>query len=185
MDKVIAFGLGATIGSIVTWKLVEKKYKEIIEEEIAFGIKRLKNMDKDTKDDDKEEKVEKDKFAEDKVIYNTIARDSGYYNDYTVIADQEEENNDDDERIEPFVINPVEYGEEDGYETKSWTYYADFVLTDDDDQMISDPESVIGDALSHFGDYEDDSVYVRNDNLKCDYEILKSEKTFSEINGGE
>ena len=185
MDKVLMFGLGATIGSLVTWKLVENKYKSIIEEEIAFGIKRLKNMDKDIKDDnDKEKKVEKEKFAADKVIYQTIARDSGYYNDYTSVDDNEEKNND-DERIEPFVINPVEFGEEDNYETKSWTYYADLVLTDEDDQIISDPESVIGDALSHFGDYEDDSVYVRNDNLKCDYEILKHEKTFSEINGGE
>lgn len=182
MDKVIAFGLGATIGSLITWKLVEKKYKEIIEEEIAFGIKRFKNTH-DTEADKKEEKVEKDIFAGDRVIYNTIARDSGYYNDYTVVSDKEETKND-DERIEPFVINPVEFGEEDNYETKSWTYYADFVLTDEDEQIVSDPESVIGDALLHFGDYEDDSVYVRNNNLKCDYEILKSEKTFSEINGG-
>lgn len=177
------FGLGATLGSLITWKLVEKKYKEIIEEEIAFGIKRLSNIDTDT--EQKEEKVEKEQFAADKAIYTTIARDSGYYNDYTAVTEQEEVKNE-DERTEPFVINPIEYGEKDDYETKSWTYYADFVMYDDgEEEIVSEPESIIGDALSHFGEYDDYAVYVRNDNLKCDYEILKHEKTFSEINGGE
>ena len=37
------------------------------------------------------------------------------------------------------------------------------------------------DALDHFGEYEDDSVYIRDEINEMDYEILKSEKKFSEI----
>ena len=39
--------------------------------------------------------------------------------------------------------------------------------------VIEDIDRVVGkDSLTHFGEYEDDSVYVRNDRLKCEYEIL-------------
>ena len=39
---------------------------------------------------------------------------------------------------------------------------------------------MVGDALDHFGEYEDDSVFVRNDRYKCNYEILKDVRTFEE-----
>ena len=55
----------------------------------------------------------------------------------------------------------------------------------EDYSIISDYETLIGDALSHFGEYEDDSVYVRNEDTECDYEILKHDKTFDEIYEGE
>ena len=34
-------------------------------------------------------------------------------------------------------------------------------------------EEIIGDGLEHFGEYEEDSVFVRSDAKRCDYEILK------------
>lgn len=37
------------------------------------------------------------------------------------------------------------------------------------------------DSLNHFGEYEDDSVFVRNDARKCDYEILLDQRTYSEV----
>ena len=67
---------------------------------------------------------------------------------------------------------------------KTLIYYADNVLTDEDDNPITslEMEEMIGiDALDHFGEYEDDSVYVRDENNEIDYEILRSEKMFSEI----
>ena len=68
------------------------------------------------------------------------------------------------------------------YEEVSLTYYADGVLTDDQDNIIEDVEGLVGlDSLNHFGEYEDDSVYIRDEMNEMDYEILKSEKKFSEI----
>ena len=72
----------------------------------------------------------------------------------------------------PYVIPPEEYDEND-YETESLTYYADGVLTDMYDNIIEDVEDTVGtDSLTHFGEYEDDSVFVRNDERQIDYEIL-------------
>ena len=84
--------------------------------------------------------------------------------------------------MRPYVICPEEFGEMDEYETESLTYYADGVLTDDFDNEIEDVDDLVGEeSLSTFGDYEDDSVFVRNDKYKTDYEILLDDRKFSEI----
>lgn len=189
MNKVIAFVLGAAAGSFITWKLVEKKYKQIADEEIESVIEQFKNRERadsgltvgtaglnllDASDDESEIEV-----AE----YKGLVGNAGY-------AVEDEPTDDSiikvevgDDTFAPYVISPQEFGENDLYDSKSWTYYADYVLTDEIGEIVSDPESIIGDALAHFGDYEDDSVYVRNEVTECDYEILKHDKTFSEVNG--
>ena len=58
----------------------------------------------------------------------------------------------------------------------------DGVLADENDEVIEDVEDAVGiDSLNHFGEYEDDSVFVRNDARKCDYEILLDQRTYSEV----
>lgn len=69
----------------------------------------------------------------------------------------------------------------DGYERISLTYYADGVLADEDNEPVDDIEEIVGDGLEHFGEYEEDSVFVRNDAKKCDYEILRDLRTFAEV----
>ncbi len=39
--------------------------------------------------------------------------------------------------------------------------------------------------MEHFGEYEDDSVFVRNEENMCDYEILLDQRNFSELTGAE
>ena len=184
MSKIIAFILGTGVGSLVTWKIIERRYKQIADEEIASVIDRFRNRDilkpliveNEKKTDD--EKIEyNDKIINMKYSTNepleTPAR-----REIFVTPDGEEE------EVEPYVITPDEYGEVDIYDTKCWTYYADFVLEDETGAIVSDPEKYIGDGLSHFGEYADNSVFVRNENIECDYEILKHDRTFAEINGG-
>lgn len=85
------------------------------------------------------------------------------------------------ERSKPYVIPPEQFGMEDDYEQISLTYYADHVVTDELDEIVEDVEETIGfESLAHFGEYEDDSVYVRNDERKCDYEILLDQMTYVE-----
>lgn len=210
MNKaLIGFAIGVTAGSLVTLVIVDKKYRKLAEEEIeavrdyyknrdkADGMVTLKhNMDKafDVVADDIIPAMDFPKIPEDQ--YKKIVEDMGYTNEemeeLLEDPDVSVEKNEDgeyeifvepgEEKVLPYLIEPEEYGESD-YDTQCLTYYADFVLTDEDDEIISDKESIIGDALEHFGDYADDSVYVRNDNTRCDYEIIKHKRTFSEIYG--
>ena len=47
---------------------------------------------------------------------------------------------------------------------------------------VEDVDNVVGEeSLNCFGKYEDDSVFVRNDVLKADYEILLDERNYSDV----
>ena len=82
------------------------------------------------------------------------------------------------------MISPDEFGELPEYDKVSLTYYSDKVLTDENMKPMStdDIERTVGsESLKHFGEYEDDSVFVRNDLLKVDYEILLDENRYSDL----
>ena len=80
----------------------------------------------------------------------------------------------------PYVISPDEFGCADGYDAIGLTYYSgNGVLVDDNEERVDNVEELVGEcSLKHFGEYEDDSVYVRNDERKCDYEILLDESNY-------
>lgn len=188
MNKVIAFVVGAAAGSLLTWKLLEKKYKQMADEEIAAVKEYFRNKEDETKEELIERFVEEDKLDGTRTEYTKMVNDMGYTSvsrstEYSVEEDGSVYMAPGPEEVAPYVISPEEYGAKTNYRIKCWTHYADGIITDDDDEIVWNPESIIGDALNHFGDYEDDSVHVRNENTGCDYEILKNEHTFSEVNG--
>lgn len=191
MKNLLCFVTGAAIGSVVTWKLIEKKYKDLADEEIESVKETFKNRKSIITKDEVKETVEKviNKCKKQKETVEDIVTAEGYS-----IEDEEETEDDESnytidvdpgvEVIVPYVIEPERFGEYNEYGTKTLTYYADNVLTDEIDNPITseEMETMIGpDALDHFGEYEDDSVYIRDEMNEMDYEILKSEKTFSEI----
>ena len=192
MKKLLCFVAGAAIGSVVTWKLIEKKYKDLADEEIESVIETFKNRKPRITKDNVKETVEKviNKYKEPKEIVEDIVTAERYSIENEEEIDEDDESNytvnidNDIEVVTPYVITPEQFGEYNEYGTKTLTYYADNVLTDEIDNPITSEEMVtmIGpDALDHFGEYEDDSVYIRDEMNEMDYEILKSEKKFSEI----
>ena len=192
MKNLLCFVAGAAIGSVVTWKLIEKKYKDLADEEIESVKETFKNRKPRITKDNVKETVEKviNKYKEPKEIVEDIVNAERYYIENEEEIDEDDESNytvnvdDDIEVITPYVITPEQFGEYNEYGTKTLTYYADNVLTDEIDNPITSEEMItmIGpDALDHFGEYEDDSVYIRDEMNEMDYEILKSEKKFSEI----
>lgn len=174
LTNLLIFAAGAVIGSAVTWTLVKTKYEQMAQDEARevreLYLKKLEGLDeseKETKSDTEDTKSKVEEYA-DKL------RELKY-------EDDEQEGVDDDM---PYVISPEEFGELDNYETNSLTLYADGVLTDDTGIVIDNVDEVVGiDSLTHFGEYEDDSVFVRNDRHECDYEILKDINRYSDIHG--
>lgn len=173
--NAIAFLLGAGIGSVVTWKLVETKYKKLAQEEIdsvreVYSKKEIALANEVKKAHAcLEANTKNDKVPS----YQHIVEDMGY------ASESEEE-----EGVgNVHVIPPESYGEL-GYEEVSLTYYADDVLAYDDDSVIRDVNKVVGKgSLNTFGEYEDDSVFVRDDNKKIDYEILRDMRRYSDVVG--
>lgn len=192
MKNLLCFVAGAAIGSVVTWKLIEKKYKDLADEEIESVIETFKNRKPRITKDEVKETVEKviNKWRDPKETVEDIVTAERYSIENEEEIDEDDESNytiDVDPGVEviaPYVITPEQFGEYNEYGTKTLTYYADNVLTDEVDNPITSDEMItmIGpDALDHFGEYEDDSVYIRDETNEMDYEILKSEKMFSEI----
>lgn len=76
------------------------------------------------------------------------------------------------------ILTPDEFRE--SYKNyKTLIYYRDGILADTFGNIIRDIDSEVGpDALKAFGLYDDESVYVKNDNNDFDYEIIRSPKTY-------
>ena len=161
MSKLFIFAAGVVLGSVVTYSYVKTKYEKIADAEIE-------SVKKAFKENKKEADENKDFSDEDKDVYMNLA--DGY-----ITESGEKE----DEMDKPHVIPPDELGET-GYKVENLTYYSDNVLTDDFDNVIGDIEATIGkEALDHFGDYGEDSVCIRNDKRKRDYEVLLDPEKYS------
>lgn len=191
----LMFAVGAAIGSVVTWKFVKTKYERIANEEIksvkeVYSKKEsIVNNDKSVKVvySKKEATVNNDKPVDAKTSiyemkeYLETIKNNGYYKE-----EQEYEEGESDMNDSPYVISPDEYGNLDDHTCVNLSYYADGVLADDWDTVIIDPDEQVGPNIAdHFGEYEDDTVFVRNEKLKVDYEICRDLRTFAEVIGDE
>lgn len=185
----VTFTVGAAVGAVASWYFAKKKYEIIAQEEIdsvkEVFAKKVAAISGDEDDiSEKEDEDPKPKNSDNDIMkYASQLNDEGYTNYSNMemsFPDVETKKPIGVER--PYVIAPDEFGEIDEYETISLTYYADDVLTDDMDELVEDVDETIGaDSLNHFGEYEDDSVFVRNDRLKADYEILLDERNYSDV----
>lgn len=181
----IVFSVGAAIGSVAAWYVAKKKYELIAQEEIdsvkEVFAKKVAAISDDEEITEKEE--DESNNPHDITKYATKLSNEGYTNYSNMEASTPEVETMKNIGIDrPYVISPEEFGELDDYETISLTYYADEVLTDDMDELVDSIDETVGiDSLNHFGEYEADSVFVRNDRLKADYEILLDNRNYSDV----
>lgn len=186
----LAFIAGTGIGSVCTWQLLKQKYELIAQKEIdsvkaVYAERKIvekagKSFAEGFRDGFKvaEDRTPKDADDVDFKKYVSIIQKE----DYTDYSRTVEEKKGEAFVEKPYVISPEEFGEFEEYEKISLTYYADKVLADENDEEVDDVEEIVGkESLNHFGEYEDDSVFVRNDRLKCDYEILLDQRNYSDV----
>lgn len=182
---VVSFALGAAAGAAGAWYILKTKYEEIAQEEIdsvkQVFKKRLDEMnDKDISDNpDEHEKDSKDLVDDEETDEKETYKQVVDYTGYSATSESDEKKDVPEDR--PYVIPPDAVGELVGYDYIELIFFSDNTITDDQYELLENPEDVIGfESLNHFGEYEEDSVYVRNDRLKCDYAILLDERTYEE-----
>lgn len=183
-----AFAAGAAAGAAIAWKLLKDKYEQISREEAEAFREAIAQRRADTEGtEDAKEEPEPESEPESKVSYRTVK--PGLQEYATLLQKQGYSSDKEGGRDvvnRPYIITPDEFGDIYEYETISLTYYADGVLTDEFDEIITNIDDVVGlDSLNHFGEYEDDSVFVRNDDALTDYEILLDERKYSETHGSQ
>ena len=168
----IAFTFGVVMGASMTWLYLKKEYERMMNEEIdsIAASSETNNLH--------DEAITYENFVnQNKKNYFEEIKKNGYIN-YSECSEKDSAKTD----IEPYIISPEEFGEYDDYNRISLTYYADGILADDCDELVDHIEETVGiDFFSHFGEYEDDSVFVRNDRTKTDYEILLDRRKYSDV----
>ena len=198
---IVSFIGGAALAAFVTYKVVDKraeeKYEALFQEELAsvkekFTVPKA-NPVKDfvdsvgsiPADTITSGKISSDKI--DKVIPEkpslkvAYARSIEHYTNYSNRDYEPEREEKGDKTV--YVVTPEEFAEDDTYETQELTLYADGILADTDDTILDADEVVGKGSLDRMGEYEDDTLHVKNEKRKLYYEILADERSYEDATG--
>lgn len=183
---ILATGIGIGIG--VVWYYFDKKYKDEMSkkiEEIMAESKQIKPVKSTASELPAKVNTVDEVRPTLTSVETTKVNYSKLINKEKYVGDESTENAEEETDYEkPYVISPLEFGdkENEGYTTVSLMFYSDGLLADDMGEVIENIDETVGvDSLNHFGEYEDDSVFVRNDRLKIDYEILLNNKRLVDV----
>lgn len=175
----LIFSCGAAVGVAASWKIFETKYNRILDEErIAIKDYYKNKYEKSSEPTEAVDENPETPVEDEEIIVKTEYKK--LINDYVG-----EGGSDAMEFTKPRILSPAEFGDIENYETETLTYYANDVLTDDWGNIIEDPEDLVGtDFMHHFDVYEDDpdTVYVRNEKYRADYEICRDEGIWDDPN---
>ena len=186
MKGLLIFAAGLAVGAVAGAVIVKNKVladaKAEIEEVREYyresrGVKEVEEVKEKVEEtidriqDLIEEHETEPKTEKEHTNYNQIAKMYTSKNEFqTPMYD------------DPFVIDPSEFGENPEYDTETLTYFADGVLVDDVDDVIEEPDIVVGlENLKVFEEFGATSVYVRNDIYKTDYEIIRDDWNYSDL----
>jgi hypothetical protein len=192
MNKGLYFVLGLACGAAGAYLYLKDRYERYAQEEIdsvkeAYG----KKLDEIYGATELVQEPEKDGFSPvhlkstkpDLMEFAKIVREKNYTSYATKVETPEDQVHKKFSE-DPEYIKPDEFGEIEDYEKVSLNYFADGILADEiDDEIFEDAEEKLGDFVSHFGEHEDNAVYIRNDIDKVDYYIFKDERSYEEVTG--
>lgn len=207
MNSKVSFCVGLLIGALAgsgcTYVFVSNKKEAEKEEEISSA---RNSFDCQIKQIIEKNRIEKEKLNE-RIIeeYDSFIESQGYSTE----SEQKQEDPKKEEPVkeekndlldslikqhsqkkiiskssqEPYFISYEEYGEIDAYTQRSCVYYANGVLTEDDYEIIDNPEELIGknnlNKLPDFAENGEYMVWVRNNDILTDFEIQISEDDFT------
>ena len=193
MNSKVTATLGFIFGGLGGWfaasHLLKQKYQDYANSEIesvkaAFRFERDEARKKNEEAFNRPNPNSRPKpDAAERRTYRKLVRESGYSPDIEKPAAKKPAIIDEDE---------VDFDGEKGFEVSTLNYYKDNVLTDEDDKPLDD-ETVteyLGSTLwrqdfltATSADEHADVVYVRNFELRTDFEIVWNDITYAEFIG--
>lgn len=188
-NEIVAFAIGALLGGVSSYYICKSYFDEQIKKEFA----------KDKKEKEKAEKEEKKKKEDWEKVKENVSKNSreenpkkqsykgekGSIDEYlntvrhnSYIPPNAPIRPSEDTKTDIKIIPPDEIGDDENYDVISLTYYAkaDLVADElDEFQSAKEIKDMIGeDWIHHFGEYDEDSVCIKNDVNKAYYEVLLS-----------
>ena len=207
ISGIVIFSIGFVSGIFATAQYM-KKQNEKIEEEVEIESEKMPGGE-NPENNDVIERMEE--MTEEFEEYEERIKNEGYYvNEKTTVISESGDIMYDSDRPDPPVcrydeegyemeeytvmadrpynIPPEEYEvycEADGtWNSEEYTYYADGYVTDSQGLPVS-PEDVIRcigtEFPNWFGTYEDDQIWIRNDELRMDFSVVRDLDNFVDI----
>lgn len=170
LKSTLIFALGAAVGSAVTWRLLKTKYEQIVQEEIdSFKAKMAEKHEAELgepADETPSQEMTREQYEALADIYSIEKGGSDSMKQKSHIT----------------VLDPNDFAEDEDYETETLILWSDGMLSDDRGNLVDDIDDLVGsDYEDHFGEYEDFSIYIRNDKYKCEYEIIKDLRKYDDV----
>lgn len=184
--EFLSFVIGLAIGVVSSALYFRGKTQEEVDEVRSFYLSKVDENEatENTEAETVEEKVFREFNATKPEIrdYINTLRERKYV-DYSKTAEPDAPSAKVPDVIaDPYVISIDDFGQEEGYDTITLTAYSDGTIANYADDELEDPESTVGeDILNKFGD--EDVVYIRNDRLKADFEVVRDNRTYVEVVG--
>lgn len=194
MNKLLIFLGGAAVGGLTATIYFKRKIDSLEEEyqkiatdaynkyvgEFNSSVKNVDEIEVNYSHGDKDIQIISDIPNTGYVAGIDTGNDEDKYTEIVKEYNSQEENETED-NIMPYIITPEEYGDDDDYDTKVLTAFTDKVVLDEDNCM-TDIE-YFGDAINkkiYSKKNKDTSIFVRDENEKVDYEIIKENISFEE-----
>ena len=200
MKNLLIFFAGAAVGAGGAYFFLKDKMEAKTQDEIRSVQKsfahRLDEMEKryeaelsQYKDDKKtaENIVDQNYVPEDKSSYNKeelsdfrANHETNYSgtNPETIVKEEPSDiyPTEESSREYPFVISPDIFDSRSDNQQMTLTYYKKSnCLVNEYGEELNIYDTVGEESLKHFGEFEDGVVYVRNNHLGCDYEVILDE----------
>ena len=185
MNKGLIFTLGLLVGTagggLLVNTMLKQQYEQKADEEIAACrnafIEELAKVRKESEEKSREEKKE----AAEKAI-QTYSPEPEKASEMILTAGQKVVATV-SEKKGPYIIPPDVFDDDNNpYKRAGMMLFNDStVLKDDKILDLDEIDTFVGrEALTHFGQYEEDRVCVRNEMLGIDYEILLIDKSYED-----
>ena len=187
-NKALYFIMGTVTGIIGTYVVLKPRYDKMYGEAVESAVEaRCRKYDEDKNACVQRESVDsstnpvKPYIApkaetpkeQVRINYSQMIEKTGYAEE----SEKEDKDND-----KPYIISPEEYEDNVEYNVYYMKYMADGVLVDDLYDPVDNVEDLVGvDFPEHFGEYEEDTVYIRDDIKGCDYQINLDLRTYEEV----
>ena len=190
LKNLLIFAAGAAIGAIATYKMVKDSFEASTQEEID----EMREYYRQKSEDDSETP---DLVDEEEPCEMTEAQYHERYKNvatlYNPSAEMDDDHNIDNEPEEvnvvpigernptPYIISSDDFAETNAYDKLTFVYYEeDDTLADESEEIVRDIDGTIGEALVSFGKNsgDPDIVYVRNERICIDYEVIREKKSY-------
>ena len=188
MKGLLIFAAGLAVGAVAGAVIVKNKVladaKAEIEEVREYYRESRGQKDEHVEEVKEVKEVEKKEYELKDIQIKDEPKTEKEHTNYSQITKMYMSNDKYNQSMydDPFVIDPSEFGENPEYDTETLTYFADGVLVDDVDDVIEEPDIVVGlENLKVFEEFGATTVYVRNDIYKTDYEIIRDDWNYSDL----